>query len=158
MPIYLPPLRERLQDLEALVYHFIEQFNQLHQRHIKGVTPEALEKMKNYPWPGNIRELENAIEYSFIIETTDHVQKESLPPSVLTGAAISPSGAVIDSAYRMNKETFERDFIVQALKQNKGRINQTAENAGIPKNTLLRKIKKYGISAKDYGDSSDESE
>jgi DNA-binding NtrC family response regulator len=172
MPIFLPPLRERLDDMPDLVSYFIKKFNKQHGRSIRGMTPETLEAMKKYRWPGNIRELENIIERAFIVENEDRLTFASLPEQVTAassggpttalggsshsatsrGAPVPPTFGPIELDYESFKEQAERDFIVNALKANRGRINKTVAEANIPKNTLLRKIKKYGINVRDYTD------
>lgn len=154
MPIFLPPLRERIDDLEQLVDHFIRKFNASHQKQIRGVDPSALQAMKRYRWPGNIRELENVIEHAFVVETGALITSSSLPEAVL-----KPQLNGIDFELPHNysgpldfdyfKEQTEKEFIVQALKANRGRINKTVATANIPKNTLLRKIRKYNINVKE---------
>lgn len=161
MPIFLPPLRERKDDIPALVHHFVEKFNEEHGSRIRGITPEALEALEAFHWPGNIRELENAIEHSFVVETTEQLTYFSLPEYIRKNARRTPiiaqarPAAQIPSFENMDwekgKEAFEREFIIHALRSNRGRINLTAEQANIPKNTLLRKIKKYQINPKEYG-------
>lgn len=160
MPIFLPPLRARIDDILALSQHFIKKFNKIHQRHITGIEAKALEAMKSYRWPGNIRELENMIERSFIVESSDQITLNSLPSQVLEtlssestkdqSAPTELTTGVLD--YDQFKEDMEKEFIINALKQNKGKINQTVALANIPKNTLLRKIKKYGINVKLYSE------
>jgi DNA-binding NtrC family response regulator len=191
MPIFLPSLSERRDDIEQLVKNFVQKFNKRQGKKIIGVTPEALTLLKKYDWPGNIRELENVIEHMFILEEGTHLTMQSLPESFLvaTGVELSApniakvknfgeaaddemddaddadmdgdadlggeeivtiSGESLD--FNRHKEAFEREFIVKALKMFKGRINQTALHANIPKKTLLRKIEKYGIVAKDYAE------
>lgn len=159
MPIFLPPLRERKDDIPALVQHFIKKFSKAHQSQINSIHPSAVEALKTYRWPGNIRELENAIERAFIVENSSQIQPESLPETVRqAGAAAGVSAPASNSAskptldFELFKEQAEKDFIISALKANKGRINQTVALANIPKNTLLRKIKKYGIQVEDYKD------
>ncbi len=154
MPIFLPPLRERTVDIPALVHHFIDKFNQEHGSKMKGISPEALHALETFHWPGNIRELENAIEHAFVVESKDQISYFSLPEYIRrqTRRAVAPAGpASIDLDWEKGKEAFERDFIVRALKNHNGRINLTAEVANIPKNTLLRKIKKYNINPREYG-------
>ncbi|MBY0371560.1 sigma-54 dependent transcriptional regulator, partial [bacterium] len=73
MPIFLPPLRDRREDIPALVHHFIDKFNQEHGSRIKGISADALQTLENFHWPGNIRELENAIEHAFVVETKDQI-------------------------------------------------------------------------------------
>jgi two-component system response regulator HydG len=190
LPIQLPPLRERKNDIEILATYFIEKFNQQHQKKITGVSKETMELLKNHSWPGNIRELENVIEHAFVIETTNEITPPSLPESVAgnlvrrPGLTIDLDGDEIDNDdmidaegeilatgsfeipmpgkgftldinrldFQANKEEFERQFLISALKAFKGRINQTALHANIPKKTLLRKLQKYGIIAKEYID------
>ncbi|HVK62278.1 MAG TPA: sigma-54 dependent transcriptional regulator [Bdellovibrionales bacterium] len=198
VPIFLPALAERKKDIDTLVNGFIKKFNKAHSKRIIGITPDAMNVIKKYSWPGNIRELENVIEHAFILENGNTLTLASLPESVLsaTGTNLAsmqaptatPTAAlamddedadsidttdVDDSAdidseepagqeivsingealdFNKHKEAFEREFIIKALKTFKGRINQTALHANIPKKTLLRKIEKYGIIAKDYSD------
>jgi DNA-binding NtrC family response regulator len=158
LPIFLPPLRERVEDIPALVQSFIKKFSKLHPHaHIQGVTPEAMEVLKSYRWPGNIRELENLIERAFIVETQAQIRLESLPDNLKKSARPaaharphSTPATPTDLNYEKFKEDAEKEFIINALKANKGRINQTVAHANIPKNTLLRKIKKYGINVKEF--------
>lgn len=155
MPIFLPPLRERTDDIEALIQNFIKKFSKQHGRIINGVTSETLELLKSYRWPGNIRELENVIERAFIVENSNLISADSLPDSIKQGrkensektANMGYSGPLDFDAF---KEGMEKEFIINALKANNGRINQTVAQANIPKNTLLRKIRKYGINVKDF--------
>ncbi len=154
MPIFLPPLRDRLDDLSNLTAHFIRRFNRKLGRHIAGFTPEAAALLRRYRWPGNIRELENLTERCFIMENTQQITVESLPDNVRREATSEvafnlPASYTGPLDFEHFKERTEKEFIVQALKANKGRINQTVAHAGIPKNTLLRKIKKYSINVKE---------
>lgn len=186
LPIQLPPLRDRKNDIEALATYFIEKFNQQHHKNISRLAPEAMELIKAHSWPGNIRELENVIEHAFVIESGNEITASSLP-DVLTGTRVRSMGLSVDLDddsdddmidaegevlatgtmdiampgkgftldinrldFQANKEEFERQFLISALKAFKGRINQTALHANIPKKTLLRKLAKYGISAREY--------
>lgn len=161
MPIFMPPLRERLDDLEALSLHFIKKFSDQHGRMIQGISPEALQTLKKYRWPGNIRELENVIERCFIVENTQTILATSLPDHIRSADTTKPrSEQKIETGVSYQgpldfdafKEEMEKEFIISALKANKGKINQTVAQANIPKNTLLRKIRKYGITVKDYSE------
>lgn len=163
MPIFMPPLRERLVDLDKLADYFIKKFNKKQNRQFENIESSTLALLKKYKWPGNIRELENFVERAFIVESGNKITNASLTESMKTllpaGSMSSPSqvGTSLtnteDSFRPMDfdnfKEEMEKDFIIKALKQNKGRINQTVANANIPKNTLLRKMRKYGINVKD---------
>jgi two-component system response regulator AtoC len=153
MPIHLPPLRERSEDIPTLVEHFIEKFNHLHGRdalgtEIRGIREDALNALKNHLWPGNIRELENMIERAFVLENSYYLTPSALPAQLRPEPQAQREVAI---DFHNQKELFERQFITQALKRFSGRINQTVQHAGIPKNTLLRKIRKYGIQPSEYG-------
>ncbi len=171
MPIFLPPLRERPDDILKLANSFLEKFSTTHEKKIKRISVECLELMKRYRWPGNIRELENIIERAFIVESSDEMTAQSLPDQIRNSVTsyISPNQettSLIQNSTQMKattnattaldfelfKEQAEKDFITQALKTNKGKINQTVAQANIPKNTLLRKMRKYNLLAKDYAD------
>jgi two-component system response regulator AtoC len=165
MPIFLPPLRERREDIEQLAQHFIKKFSKVHTSSIDQLHPLALEVLKNYNWPGNIRELENVIERAFIVEGSSQITLSSLPENLtqnLTSVKSTEKNNVISlnqglksettMDFDLFKENLEKDFIISALKLNKGKINQTVATANIPKNTLLRKIKKYNINVKEYLD------
>ncbi len=157
MPIFLPPLRDRGEDIPALAQHFIKKFSKQHGRTITGITPETIDLLKKYRWPGNIRELENMIERAFIVENSHVITSESLPETVrFPSAENSEKSMPMDYSGPLDfdafKEEMEKDFIITALKANKGRINQTVAQANIPKNTLLRKIRKYAINVKDFSE------
>lgn len=186
MPIFLPPLRERADDIPALVQTFIKKYRKGHPHSpIQGITGDAIRLLKAHRWPGNIRELENVIERAFIVETQGQIQPQSLPDALRvnaekslaasatsSAAPLSPSSSSSQSTaktkstfglegqeglnYETFKESSEKEFIVSALRANNGRINQTVARANIPKNTLLRKIKKYGINVKELGVGSDD--
>ena len=169
MPITLPPLRDRREDIASLAEHLVQKFNKSHNRTIRGFESKALAALRLYKWPGNIRELENVIEHAFICETSDLINLSSLPDQLQIliqatkgdGAAVTNEGATPpladitsegDLNYPLLKEKFERDFLIRALKAFNGRINQTAEHTQMTKVTLLRKLEKYGIDPKLYHD------
>lgn len=154
MPIFLPPLRERIEDLPLLISHFVKKFSTKYSRDILGVEDEVQETLKRYDWPGNIRELENVIERAFVVETADRIRAASLPEHLVDSAEHRVEIPIGQQSYRgpldfdQFKEQSEKEFILRALKANSGRINKTVAEANIPKNTLLRKIKKYEIDVK----------
>ncbi|AGH95141.1 sigma-54-dependent transcriptional regulator [Pseudobdellovibrio exovorus] len=161
MPIFLPPLRERADDIPALAMSFLQKFSREHGKNITAIEPECLDLMKKYRWPGNIRELENIIERAFIVESSSIMTKASLPDQIKSDVTqqqkdISTQPQPVDNTtagalnFEVFKEQAEKEFIVSALKANKGKINQTVAQANIPKNTLLRKIRKYNINVKDF--------
>ncbi len=179
MPIQLPPLRERTEDLADLAQFMIEKFNRLHNRDIEGLDLDALRALSAYDWPGNIRELENVIEHAFIIEGTSRIHLDSLPPSIAHRTTPTSGSAHTQPAseqaqaslsdfeaelrhfeelaqdgnslkYPELKEQFEKEFLKRALKAFNGRINQTAEQTQMTKVTLLRKLEKYNINPKEF--------
>jgi DNA-binding NtrC family response regulator len=161
MPIFLPPLRERPDDIPALAMSFLAKFSKEHGKEITSIQPECLDLMKKYRWPGNIRELENVIERAFIVESTETMTVSSLPDQIknelspaIQKQTAHPNHPVTNSSepldFEIFKEQAEKEFIISALKANKGKINQTVAQANIPKNTLLRKIRKYAINVKDF--------
>lgn len=159
MPIFLPPLRERPDDIPALAMSFLAKFSKEHGKHISGIQAECLNLMKKYRWPGNIRELENVIERAFIVEATETMTVSSLPDQIKNDVHTAiekknvPSQVINSNEpldFEVFKEQAEKEFIISALKANKGKINQTVAQANIPKNTLLRKIRKYSINVKDF--------
>jgi two-component system response regulator HydG len=165
IPVNLPPLRDRKDDIDHLLTIFITKFNKSHGKEVSGVSPDAISALKKYQWPGNIRELENVIEHSFIIEGGSTITLSSLPENI---SGISEDEALLKDQvetaqvsqatteqildFNKQKEVFEKEFIIKALKTFKGRINQTALHANIPKKTLLRKIEKYGIVAREFSE------
>jgi two-component system response regulator AtoC len=151
MPIFLPPLRDRKEDLPSLVQHFIKKFSKIHSSKIANISVDALKLLTEYRWPGNIRELENTIERAFIVESGSQIEAASLPDQI---RFVKTETISKDQNRELNFETFkessEKEFIISALMANKGKINQTVAHANIPKNTLLRKIRKYNIDPEDY--------
>jgi DNA-binding NtrC family response regulator len=161
MPVFLPPLRDRVEDIPFLTDHFVQKFNSKQNKEIKGIEDSALKELKTYPWPGNIRELENAVEHAFILSNSDMLELKKFPEHIheslqdqgegwtpkISGSEFLKAGT---SNFKAAKEDFEKTFIVQALKDNNGKINQTCEKANIPKNTLLRKIQKFGITPSEF--------
>src|SRR6185312_11809960 len=95
LPILLPPLRERKNDIDVLAKYFIEKFNQQHSKKITGLSAEAMVLLKAHSWPGNIRELENVIEHSFVIETSNQITATSLPETLL-GSRARSAGLTVD--------------------------------------------------------------
>ncbi|MFH1729040.1 MAG: sigma-54 dependent transcriptional regulator [Pseudomonadota bacterium] len=151
LPVYLPALRERKEDIDFLVEHFLKKFNKAHGKNLIKISKDVINILKRYNWPGNIRELENIIERAYILETANELTTNALPEFLTNAESTNEENSkkeILD--FQIMKEQFEKDFIIKALKTFKGKINQTAEHANIPKKTLLRKLEKYGISAKDY--------
>jgi len=149
----VPPLRERRQDIPFLVEHFIRRFSAKRGKKITGVSPAVMEFLMRHDFPGNVRELENLIEYGFVLchdRCIDvHHLPEDLQPEVKRQAAASGTPkAGGDRKKRLNAA--EGDAIRGALRANGGKVEETARDLGISRTTLWRKMKKLGIDAREY--------
>ena len=136
--IMLPPLSERLEDIPLLLDHFIERFNAEKGRDIHGVSPETLERLLRYTYPGNIRELENIVEHAFILCRGDEIQEQCLPRSVLVDT-VDPCPAGFARSHS------QREVILAALRRANGNRTEAAAALGINKSTLWRRMKRLGI-------------
>jgi len=136
----LPPLRERKEDIPSLAQHFVDRFNRLKGKDIAGLSREALASFMRYDWPGNIRELENAIEHAFILCHGGLICLRHLPPPVKE--AVGHDGGLPTG---LTLAEIEARVIREALVRNEGRKIATAAELGIDKTTLWRKIKRLGI-------------
>jgi transcriptional regulator with PAS, ATPase and Fis domain len=133
----LPALRERRDDIPLLVQHFIEKFNRQSGKSVLGSTREAMAALMIYPWPGNIRELENAIEHAFVLCKGPYFGLDDLPPEI-SRARISQELLVFDGP---SEEKVERQKILTTLKS-AGGLNEAARLLGISRTTLWRKLKR----------------
>jgi len=139
--IQFPPLRDRAGDVELLANHYLRQFNELLGKRIVGFSEGALKLMRSFTWPGNVRELRNAIERAVIVETTDHIRPQSLPATV--GEVVTSEA--IPSNLEDAVAQFERELIEKALRQNRGRINETGAALGITRHALRYRMQKLGM-------------
>ncbi|HXV63705.1 MAG TPA: sigma-54 dependent transcriptional regulator [Vicinamibacteria bacterium] len=145
IPFYMPPLRERREDIPSLVAHFIEEFSVEYGKRPKTTSPEAMEMLMSYQWPGNVRELKNVIERLVIMITGDVVGVGDLPNVLRRGR-----GDVFETvgdfrSLSSAREAFERGFILKTLQKNGGNVSRTAEALQIERSHLYRKMKAYGI-------------
>ena len=138
--IELPPLRRRKEDIPLLVQQFIVRFNRLQRKSVPGITAEALSLLMAHDWPGNIRELENAVERAFILCQEGSIGIEHLPQELRT-----PGMAGVDSDMRSAHDILDAQAIRTALERNAFNRLATAKELGIHKTTLYRKMKKLGI-------------
>ncbi|MCG2749661.1 MAG: sigma 54-interacting transcriptional regulator [Desulfobulbaceae bacterium] len=143
--IHLPPLRERREDIPILTDHFIKQFSALQGKDIVGISSAALNILMRYDYPGNIRELENIIEYAFILCDGGFIQPEHLPePFYMPGGAHQAKVEQI-SIDSQTLEEIEKQAIYLSLEKNKWRRMDTCRELGISKDTLRRKIDRYNL-------------
>lgn len=137
--ISLPTFAERKEDIPILVHHFIERFNHLTGKNIAGISQKAMATLMLHDWPGNIRELENAIEHSFVLCQDDMISISCLPDHVLPPAALKPI------SMGLTLKEIEKRTILQSLEWHHWKRVATANTLGIDKNTLRRKIIRLGI-------------
>jgi PAS domain S-box-containing protein len=141
--ISLPPLRERKEDIPLLLDHFIARFNRLRGKNVTGVAPEVLQILMAHDFPGNVRELENAVEHAFVLCRSGLIRPEHLPEQLRPVESGPPTSAA------ETLEELEARFIYEALKRNDWNRSATARELGIHKTTLWRKIKRLGIELPD---------
>jgi DNA-binding NtrC family response regulator len=140
IPISVPPLRERIEDIPSLVSHFIQKYT-TERRSVKGATSETLELLCSYSWPGNVRELENVIQHAIALGSSDWIRPVDLPHTFRQPEEILP---LAKTQLRPLRE-IEREAILEALRKTSGRKHDAARLLGIGKSTLYEKLKKYGI-------------
>jgi DNA-binding NtrC family response regulator len=156
-PVEIPPLRERSEDIAHIVEVFLKKMQQRHEKNIHSVHPQVLRAFKNYPWPGNIRELENLMERACILETSEVLAPESFPTGLFQSDdlhAVLPvqNHLTLAEARRHAIEDFERQYLKMLFTRNKGRVNRAAEDAGITSRQLNKLMVKYAIQKEAYKD------
>ena len=143
IPIDIPPLRERKEDISLLIKYFLDSYNREFNKKIKGFKKDALHLLENYKWPGNVRELENLLERLVVLGKDDYISKEKLPPEIDGGSEAGKIDIkVSDASLKEATEKFEAEFIKRALEKAGGSKVKAAELLGIHRNTLLKLQKK----------------
>ena len=145
IPISLPPLRERSEDLPLLVQHFIGEFNRKHNLEIAGATDEAMDLLKACSWPGNVRELKNVIERSVVLAKGEWIDEKDLPPYVWN-PELRP-GTLVFSVGATTVADAERELILKTLKHSGNNKAEAARKLGVDVKTIYNKLKSYGIEA-----------
>lgn len=147
IPITIPPLRERKEDIPLLSEFFIDKFNKDFHKDIKGISKKVESLLAQYPWPGNVRELKNVIERVAILESDDMILESHLPSEIRN---YTKYGKVDDSDFRLpndglDLDNVEKNFILQALKISQGNQTRAAALLGISRHTLRYRMEKYSI-------------
>jgi len=147
-PIYLPPLRERGNDIITLADHFVLKYAKELKKPVRRISPTVIEVFINHSWPGNVRELENCIERAVLLAEGDTIEVSNLPPSL----QLKTSAASAEETGRFQRiiEAQERALISEALKAAQGNQNIAARTLGLTRRIMQYKIKKYGIDTKGY--------
>ncbi len=154
----VPPLRNRMEDIDVLIRYFIEKFNRIFGKKVQDVSTDAVEIIRDYHWPGNVRQLENVMERAFNMVEIDKILVEHLPPYLIEGLpGQARFGAEIQATILSNsnereagnlsnaKELLERKQIEKALSCSHGNKSEAAKRMGITRTTLYQKMKKYGL-------------
>lgn len=146
IPIYLPPLREKRDDIPLLVNHFLKKYIKITKKKIDSVSPEALKMLSGYDWPGNVRELENLIERAVILSNHNVILPEDLPESICSKQKEMQSVSNFDEECTLDK--LEKKYILNILNNYSWNQKKASAILGISTTTLWRKLKSYGIDPK----------
>ncbi len=139
VPIFIPPLRERREDINLLLWHFIQQHNAKDLRTVDKIDPQAMKVLLDYHWPGNVRELQNVLEYAFVVGTGSSLKLSELPPE------FREQKHKTNFQGKLFSSTNESDTIRLALEQSHGKVGLAADMLGLSRATFWRKRKQYGI-------------
>lgn len=145
IPISLPPLRERKNDIELLVHHFIKKFCKETHRELLKIEKDAIDLLKAYEYPGNIRELENLIERMVILNNEGIIRASMLPKEVVKGAFFNSKNRFILPDEGINFEEVERSFVRQALEKSEGNQTHAAKLLGMSRHALIYRMEKFNL-------------
>jgi transcriptional regulator with PAS, ATPase and Fis domain len=143
MQIQLPPLREHANDVQQLIGYYVDQFNREFRKQVRGVTPEAMELLRGYRWPGNIRELRNAVERAMLLADGEWLAPEHFPMSVARRNGGGRSFELPDEG--INLETVERTLVVQALERTGWNQTKAAALLGLNRDQIRYRVEKFGL-------------
>ena len=144
IPLELPPLRERKEDIPLLVEHFVKKYGKQMNKDVRGLTPKALQRLMLHDWPGNVRELENTIEYAMAMTREDVISEEG----VLPAKAGMTDGSL--KSLKEAKDAFEKEYLVNILKVTRGNVSSASELAGKYRADFYNLLKKYEINPADF--------
>ncbi|HEX2093898.1 MAG TPA: sigma-54 dependent transcriptional regulator [Longimicrobiaceae bacterium] len=142
--LHLPPLRERGEDLDRLVEHFVLRYSREHGKPIRGISEELLKMIRTHPWPGNVRQLRNVVERAVVMCSGDTLLPQHLPADILLPQPRTLEQEV-DEGPLCTLEEMERRYIRRAIRQTGNNLTLAAERLGIHRNTLRRKMAEYGL-------------
>lgn len=144
-PVYLPPLRERKDDILLLADHFVAKYSKKMGKTVRRISTPAINMMFAYHWPGNVRELENCIEYAVLLASDDAIHAHNLPPTLQTPDHLEYLGGSPAGALKGRVNLLEKDMIVDALKSSNGNMSAAARLLGITPRMVRYKVKKLKI-------------
>jgi two-component system, NtrC family, response regulator HydG len=154
VPIVLPPLRERKEDIPLLADHFLAIYREKNRKPLKAISGKALDLLVRYDWPGNIRELENCVERAVVMARDEVIFPADLPPQIQKLSQERETGG-FSFPYEISLEEMERALIVKTLEDAGGNRTRTAEILGINRRTLQNKLKQYGLNTPSPGEHDD---
>jgi two-component system, NtrC family, nitrogen regulation response regulator NtrX len=143
IPFQVPPLRERLEDIPALVEHFNHRFSVDNSKKPKTFLPEAVERLQSHPWPGNVRELKNTIERVIIMNAKQKVEAADLPELGFSDEKASSTFRF--PSFKAATDAYQREFIVHKLAQHDGNVSKAAQEMGVDRSHLYRRMRNLGI-------------
>ena len=146
IPFQIPPLRERLEDVEALVDHFNRKFSADYGKRAKTFTDEALDALRKYTWPGNVRELRNTIERVIIMVAKQKIGVKELPEFGSVDEA--PASSFRFPSFKAATDAYQREFILHKLAEHDGNVSKAAEEMGVDRSHLYRRMRNLGIQGK----------
>jgi two-component system, NtrC family, response regulator AtoC len=152
VPIHVPPLRERREDIPALVEHFVRKIARECNRDVRGVSVGALEVLTRYDWPGNVRELENVLHRAVVLARSPVIQLQDVPLDVAMPETGSRLGEDTSPPLREAMEQFERQYILRVLEGTGWNVSRAARRLGVHRNTVLTKLSGWGIQRPTTGD------
>jgi two-component system nitrogen regulation response regulator NtrX len=149
IPFFVPPLRERKEDIPLFARYFLKELAATYGRRPREITDDAIELLMRYSWPGNVRELRNVIERIVIMNpTTTRFDRKHLPPLVYRDGNRRASGSEFSTLHQA-RDAYERDYILKKLDENHGNVSRTSEVLGLERSHLYRKMKTLGIATKE---------
>jgi transcriptional regulator with PAS, ATPase and Fis domain len=138
--IQLPPLRDRLDDIPLLADHFMKSYNHKYRKSVTNISPQAIKKLQKYSWPGNIRELQHALERAIIMS-----DDSTLTPDDFFFLAQKPDAQVQVESDSFNLDDVEKNVIQKAINKHNGNISKAAKELGLTRASLYRRLEKYGL-------------
>jgi len=144
IPVSVPPLRDRRDDVSLLAQHFVQVYAEKNGKAISGCSPAALERLTEYGWPGNVRELENAIERAVVLTRSPTIGEDDLPREVRSQTAPDPGARVLSFPIGTPLDEVERQAIHETLRHTKGDKRLAAQLLGIATRTIYRKLEGEG--------------
>lgn len=144
IPVYLPALRDRKEDIPPLVEHFLEKSRLQMKKEIKGLTPQAMQKLMLYDWPGNVRELENVVEYAAAMTDKEYITEDL----ILQTKGVVSQGPV--KPLKEAKDAFEKSYLIYLMETCKGNVTEAAQFAGKYRADFYDLLKKHSLNPHDF--------